>query len=198
MDEAPHEPSKGEARSGPRQRWDATAAIIASLIGLLALVVSGYTAYIQRQQVRAEVWPWLVAGNDDLQRALLVYNRGVGPAIVGSVQIFVDGKPETDWHHVLAALGIPKPKDFYQATINPNVLTPESEFPIIRFPDETDWKTFRNAALDRMTMDICFCSTLGECWMYSDRHPIGYKQSTDLVKPIARCPVLPDSQTFKN
>ncbi len=34
-------------------RYDA---IIATLVGFLALCVSGYTAYMQRQQVRAIVW----------------------------------------------------------------------------------------------------------------------------------------------
>ncbi len=35
-------------------RYDA---VIATLVGFLALCVSGYTAYMQRQQVRAAVWP---------------------------------------------------------------------------------------------------------------------------------------------
>jgi len=35
-------------------RYDA---VIATLMGFLALCVSGYTAYMQRQQVRAAVWP---------------------------------------------------------------------------------------------------------------------------------------------
>ncbi len=34
-------------------RYDA---IVATLVGFLALCVSGYTAYMQRQQVRAIVW----------------------------------------------------------------------------------------------------------------------------------------------
>ena len=33
--------------------------VIATIVGLLALCVSGYTAYMQRQQVRAAVWPIL-------------------------------------------------------------------------------------------------------------------------------------------
>ena len=37
-------------------RYDA---VIATLVGLCALCVSGYTAYMQRQQVRAAVWPIL-------------------------------------------------------------------------------------------------------------------------------------------
>lgn len=45
--------------------WDAVAAIIAAFVGLLALVVGGYTAYVQHQGVqteikgvRAQVWPY--------------------------------------------------------------------------------------------------------------------------------------------
>jgi uncharacterized membrane protein YebE (DUF533 family) len=38
----------------PGRKWDAYAAVIASFIGLLALAGSGYTAYVQRQQVRAQ------------------------------------------------------------------------------------------------------------------------------------------------
>ena len=37
-------------------RYDA---VIATFVGLCALCVSGYTAYVQRQQVRAVVWPIL-------------------------------------------------------------------------------------------------------------------------------------------
>ena len=85
-----------------------SAAIVAALVGLLALVVSGYTAYIQRQQVRAQVWPWLVAGNNDLEHSLEVLNKGAGPAIVRSVQVFVDGKPQPTWDAVLDALGMPQ------------------------------------------------------------------------------------------
>ena len=92
-----------QAAPRPRRRrdWDGVAAIIAAGVGLLALFVSAYTAYIQHQQVRAQVWPYLLAGNDDGNQSIYVYNKGVGPAIVQSAQIFVDGKPQTDWVHVL-------------------------------------------------------------------------------------------------
>jgi len=33
--------------------------VIATIVGFLALCVSGYTAYMQRQQVRAATWPIL-------------------------------------------------------------------------------------------------------------------------------------------
>jgi len=195
VDEAP---SAASDRSGRKRGWDAMAAVIASLIGFLALGVSGYTAYIQRQQVRAQVWPWLVAGNNDHAFAMEVYNKGVGPAIVRSAQVFIDDKPQPDWDHVLGALGVAEPHKFSQATLNPNVLTPGETQQMIRFHENEAWQRFRAAAHDRMAMDICFCSTLNECWMYSDRHPVGYKLATQLVKPIDKCPRLPESQVFNN
>ncbi|MFO1506439.1 MAG: hypothetical protein U1F23_05075 [Lysobacterales bacterium] len=99
-------PGSGEAdvgAAGRGIRWDAIAAIIAALVGLLALCVSAYTAYIQRQQVRAQVWPYLLAGNDD-GKSIDVGNKGVGPAIVKTAQVFIDGTPQTTWSNVLAAL----------------------------------------------------------------------------------------------
>jgi hypothetical protein len=186
-------------------RWDAMAAIIASLVGFLALVVAGYTAYIERyiaeiqtKQVQAQVWPWLVAGNNDNERSIEVLNKGVGPAIVRSAQVFVDGKPQPDWEHVLEALNA-KPHQYSQSTLNPNVLTPGEKVPAIQFANEDDYKRFRAAAVTHLTLvNICYCSTLDECWMYSDKHVVGYKSLAQLVKPIDKCPKLADDAIFNN
>ena len=58
-----------------QRNWDGVAAIVAALIGFLALLVSGYTAYIQRQQVRAQVWPYLLIGYADFDRSIIDPNR---------------------------------------------------------------------------------------------------------------------------
>ena len=180
-------------------RWDALAAIIASLVGLLALIVAGYTAYIQRQQVRAQVWPYLISGNNDLTQSLVVNNKGVGPAVVRSVQLWINGKPQSDWNRVVANMGLP-PHQFFQATINHDVLSPGEELQIIRFPEKALWQRFKTAASNRMAMDICFCSTLGECWISSNKNlieppsmPLQLK-----VEAVDRCPQLPPAEVFNN
>jgi hypothetical protein len=195
VDEAPPVANDPSQR---RRGWDSMAAVVASLIGFLALGVSGYTAYIQRQQVRAQVWPWLVAGNNDLEHSIEVLNKGAGPAVVRNAQVFVDNKPQPNWDAVLDALGLPKPHPFQQSTINPNVLTPGERVTIVKFPEEEVWKRFRAEATNRVAMNICFCSTLDDCWMYSDRRPVGYKLTTQLVKPVDECPKLPKSDVFNN
>ncbi len=76
-------------------RYDA---IIATLVGFCALCLSGYTAYVQRQQVRAAVWPILEfdTGNQpDIHFTLS--NKGVGPAIIRHVIVRVDDQPVRNW-----------------------------------------------------------------------------------------------------
>jgi hypothetical protein len=79
-------------------RYDA---VIATFVGFCALCVSGYTAYVQRQQVRAAVWPILEfdSGNGPIQFTLA--NKGVGPAIIKHVMMRVDGQPVKKWAEVL-------------------------------------------------------------------------------------------------
>jgi len=65
-------PEQKETRRA--SRYDA---VIATFVGFLALCVSGYTAYMQRQQVRAAVWPILEfdSGNGPIHFSLA--NKGV-------------------------------------------------------------------------------------------------------------------------
>jgi hypothetical protein len=89
-------PDEKETRG--TSRYDA---VIATFVGLLALCVSGYTAYMQRQQVRAAVWPILEfdSGNGPIHFTLA--NKGVGPAIIKHVILKVDDQPVKNWAEVL-------------------------------------------------------------------------------------------------
>src|SRR5204862_5694099 len=80
-------------------RYDA---VIATLVGVCALCVSGYTAYIQRQQVRAAVWPILEFDSSNAPDIhFTLANKGVGPAIIRNVIVKVDGQPVRNWKEAL-------------------------------------------------------------------------------------------------
>jgi hypothetical protein len=185
-----------DAASAPtivRRDWSAVAAVLAALIGFLALLVSGYTAHVQRQQVRARVWPYLILANYDNKRALGVVNKGVGPALIRGVRVLVDGKPQPDWKHVLDALGVERPPHSYSlSTISVNVLSAGEGTAILSFDDAAIYKAFRAAASARMAMQICYCSTLGECWQYSD----DIYGNAPAVAPLAQCPEVPRAEAF--
>ena len=64
-------PEERETRRA--SRYDA---IIATLVGLCALCVSAYTAYVQRQQVRAAVWPILEFDSSNAPIHFTLANKG--------------------------------------------------------------------------------------------------------------------------
>jgi len=181
-----------DAAQGGRN-WDALAAVVAALIGLMALLVSGYTAYVQRQQVRAQVWPYLLVGYADREHARIVYNKGVGPALVRSVQVLVDGKPLPDWEHVMSALGGASKASYTQSTLANNVLTSGEKLEVLIVQGDDDYRHFREESLNRAAMRICYCSTLEDCWMYDDERPKDQPRS----QPIDRCPDIPSAQAFR-
>jgi len=75
--------------------------IIATFIALLAVCVAGYTAYMQRQQVRAAVWPILEFDSSNGPIRFTLANKGVGPAIIKHVIVKVDDQPVKNWAEVL-------------------------------------------------------------------------------------------------
>lgn len=173
--------------------WDAFAAVVAAFVGLLALLVSGYTAHIQRQQVRAQVWPYLLVGNDDPRQAIEVLNKGVGPALVRGVQVWIDGKPQRGWEAALRTLGIPA-HGYQNSTLDGNVLSPGEQITWVRIEDPAMYLRFRDAYRTRVGVEACFCSTLGDCWVYRHRTPAGQPEQHD----VPQCPVAPSGATFND
>lgn len=200
MSELPHaEESTRAAASDRTMRWDAIGVIIASLVGLLALLVSGYTAWIQRQQVRAQVWPYLTrayvdpAGASSAPHSFALFNKGVGPALIRSVEVTVDGVPQTAWSGVFDKLGLSSMAHGF-SSINGNVLSAGETLPFLVFSDKSKLMRFRQAMSAHGKMRICYCSTLGECWMFADREHGGEPG----VQPKAECPRLSPAETFQD
>lgn len=96
--------------------------IIATLVGVSALCVSAYTAHVQRQQVRAAVWPILEYETSNAPAIrFTVDNKGVGPAIVRHVTVTVDGRPVRTWQDVLEKLLGPGSYHFSQSSLSNHV-----------------------------------------------------------------------------
>jgi hypothetical protein len=163
-------PEQREKRGA--SRYDA---VIATLVGLCALCVSGYTAYVQRQQVRAAVWPILEfysSNAPDIHFTLA--NKGVGPAIIRNVIVKVDGQPVKNWYEVLDRLVGPGEHPGSENDMSGHVFAP-SESMTIFTPFDPDGKPIAfdksnplwvkiNKDRERVTVEICYCSTLDECW----------------------------------
>lgn len=176
-------------------RWDAFAAIIASFVGLLALVVAGYTAYIQRQQVRAQVWPYLEMRtfNGLGYYKLAAFNKGVGPLRVQSVQILVAGRPVQNWEALDRLFGFKPKGGLVGVRLNGTVLAPGDQIPWIIFQDTADVDAF---AADwvrfHVVARVCYSSTLGDSWM-----TVFVAGGTSSTRAVSGCPRLPTAAQFE-
>jgi len=160
--------------SAPRgaSRYDA---IIATFVGVCALCVSGYTAHVQRQQVRAAVWPILEFDSSNAPDIhFTLANKGVGPAIIRHVILKVDDNPVKNWREALEILLGPGRHHASESDMNGRVLAAGESMTVLAPLDSAgkpltfdesnlDWVKM-NKDRERITVEICYCSTLGECW----------------------------------
>ena len=163
-------PKERETRRA--SRYDA---IIATLVGLCALCVSAYTAYVQRQQVRAAVWPILEFDSSDTPDIhFTLANKGVGPAIIRHVTVMVDGQPVRNWKEALEKILGPGEHLFSESDMSGHVFaagesrtvfTPhDPENNPLNFDKSNPLWVRMNKDRLRVSVEICYCSTLGECW----------------------------------
>lgn len=180
-------------------RYDA---VVATFVGVLALLVSAYTAYTQRQQVRAEVWPYIeIFSNTEPAMSISVANKGVGPALIKDVVITFDGRAVSSWNELLdGALGPGKHHRAY-STVDGRVLGAGERIDALQLRDEHDAPAplgpagsesarFREA-LSRIGVRVCYCSTLGDCWTLDA--PAG---SPPTRTETRRCPA-PSPRSFR-
>ena len=169
--------------------WDAYAAVIASFIGLLALAVSGYTAYVQRQQLRAQVWPHLQLWTSNVNLGFYVTNQGTGPARVTAVRVTVDGAPVKTWADVKKAAGFTDEERLTMSTLSDSVLPSGKDYPIARPAEgEQSQAKFKELLLHKnhaVSMTVCYCSILEECWVAM----LGAVPESGQVRSSDACPI---------
>ena len=150
-------------------------AVIATFVGLCALCVSGYTAYIQRQQVRAAVWPILQFDSSNAPDIhFTLANKGVGPAIIRDVILKVDGQPVKNWREALERILGPGEHHASESDMSGRVLAAGESMTVLTpfdprgkplsFDESNPLWVKMNKDRERITVEICYSSTLGECW----------------------------------
>ena len=159
--------------------------VIATLVGICALGVSAYTAHVQRQQMRAMVWPILEYDtSNEPFISLSLTNKGVGPAIIRRAVVRVDGQAVPDWHAALQKLLGPGEHNAATNTLAGRVLSPGESVHLLvplgaddkplAMPSADPLAASMNKARYRVSLEVCFSSTLGECWtLRKDLHARG-------------------------
>jgi hypothetical protein len=156
-----------------RSRVAQWSSLLALAISALALAVGAYQTRLMQTQARASVWPYVVIGYNYAESgerqgfALHVENNGVGPALVRSVQLSLDGKPMQHWSELFPQLMKHGKFDATLANLKGVVIPPstnrETEIVAIKILDAEAAAAFYGAQ-DRIKMEICYCSIYGDCW----------------------------------
>jgi hypothetical protein len=171
--------------------------LAAGFTAACALVVSAYTAYLQRQQVRAQVWPLLSwdthssRGNEKSEFSFGLRNSGVGPAIVKVAEISLDQRPLRRWVDALKVIAPPpdgKNEASYSVSISGirNRVLAAGESVTAFSPHESPIAARVADEMKRFSVMVCYCSVLDDCWVIretSDRY--------DPARPVDACPTPP-------
>jgi len=154
-------------RSDMTDRIMSVSAIVAAIA---AVLVAAYEARINREYQRISVWPRLQQANSYVPgEAYLrtVSNVGVGPALIRSVEVSVDGKVCRNWRDVtLAMIGKPMPELVYSSFHAGAVLLPDKPITVLKLPPGEDAQKFSvEAEGRRLSIRVCYSSLFDECWL---------------------------------
>ncbi len=185
-----------------RLRFETVGSITAIVVGVAALWVSWDQGRVMRQEMRASAWPALQIDifNDTsgggLAAGLSIENAGVGPALIERVTLMRGDVLIEDLDQLRAIVGgdgeLPNTSN---QTAQGRILAAGNAFrPFeFHFEDVTDFRlasefNFNSAELrtaSPWTLEVCYCSSLGDCWV----------TGTDINPPaeIDRCDAKPSS-----
>jgi len=154
----------------PTRRWYAEpetfVAVAALVVSISAVVVGIYEASLQRYHDRAEVWPHLEIQvfTKETGAQIDLENSGIGPALVQSVTVTVDGKPMSSWREVLRSLNNADPVPFGNYTAVGHGLRPGDRLSLIAMPIPDMPHDFWNS-IGRVGVSVCYASVFEQYWI---------------------------------
>src|SRR5205085_10357670 len=120
-------------------------------------------------------------------------NKGVGPAIIKHVIVRVDDQPVTNWIDAFEKLVESGKPSYAESDMSGRVLSAGESITVFT-PHDPDNKPIvydksnplyvkMNKDRERITAEICYSSTLGDCWMLR-----GGGKTPNVTTRIGRCP----------
>lgn len=169
-------------------------ALAALVVSVSAVAVGIYEAALQRRHDRAEVWPHLELSTFTTPNgaSLSVENTGIGPAIIKSVVITVDGKRAGHWDDVLTMLlGHAPTAPFSHSTIAESALRPGDKVMMLGLPNG-DMPSDFWTSVHRIAVVVCYSSVFDEYWVMRDAG-IGGRTRWE---PASGCPAQAEGEDF--
>jgi hypothetical protein len=145
-------------------------ALAALVVSVSAVVVGVYEASLQRHHDRAEVWPHaeIQVFTKPTGAELLLVNTGIGPAIVQSIVVTVDGHPRSNWTDVLRTLNGVEPAPFGHSSVVQHGLRPGDRLELLDLP-VADLPHDFWSSVARVRVRICYSSVFEEHWVVESK-----------------------------
>jgi len=168
-------------------------AIAALVVSISAVAVGIYEAALQRRHDRAEVWPHLQVGTfvDGPTAKVILENGGVGPAVVKSIVVTVDDKPQKNWPDAFTSLLGALPKQYGTQDVADLAVRAGDKIVLATLPTDLFRGDFW-ASVRRVAVTICYTDVFfQDAWRLSSR--LGTATKWDEVKS---CPKQPPNIDF--
>ncbi|MCB1583230.1 MAG: hypothetical protein KDI92_09220 [Xanthomonadales bacterium] len=143
-------------------------ALSAVVIGLVAVIIGAYQAKVASDQRAASVWPYVQISRYSIQDekyGFNIVNKGVGPAIIKQMDVYVDNKPYPNWSGALHAMlnekiDIPS---IYSST-NKSVIAVNESINMVDLQSPTIISKIQSKP-DNVIIKVCYCSIFDDCWL---------------------------------
>lgn len=177
---------------------------MAVLVSALTAGTLIYQTRVIGEQFSATIWPYLSVGTtyDNDGETIYVINDGVGPALIRSAQLSVDGRPVRAWNdyeQVLAedpairalwrrTLAIALARSSTHATVSASSIGPSSTLRPGEMRTLLKIVFVSNVSPQALTkhtiaLDLCYCSLNGNCWAL---HAMPGRINPD-PQPVSHC-----------
>ena len=177
-----------------KARLESIIAVSALLVATIAAAAAAYQTYVINEQFSATVWPYVsfdtTRDTSNHSFTLAVRNVGLGPAIVRTTAVTVDGKPMgpgttgnpayTAFEGVITQADAAEVKRHAHGQISVSastlaggdVLPAGSSLTLLRMKG-VDLFAREEALRPHFDLSLCYCSVLGRCWSrrLNDRVP---------------------------
>jgi hypothetical protein len=164
-----------------RLRLDFVIAFCALLISTVAAVATVYQTHVIARQFSATVWPYVSSErtNSPWSFELDLRNDGLGPAIVRTVGITFDGKPQPSIEAVVGAILAREPQAqavaraalragaklrLTTSTPTSGMVIPANTRHVVVDAEGAVMVRYFEPAFDRVGLTLCYCSLTGTCW----------------------------------
>jgi hypothetical protein len=171
------------------RHFETVGSIMAIVVGVAALYMSWDQGRVMRTEVAASIWPALQLDGfvnregDALVIGLRVSNAGVGPALVQGMTVRYDGRTLQGMEDISGALPDgANQRGFY--TVSGRILAAGDSVEAFTFElpaGEQDAVTLMNTMAEHWTAEVCYCSSLNDCWSSNI--------DSSIPKAVEHCPI---------